>query len=105
MSKTDSGAFLSGGAVELWFAARGEFPFAGCSCQKLLWGLRCEGVSRGAAELAQGAWLGPGRRRTSRAQSCFPTKENPLGVGFGRRRPRAKQQGPGSHGQPSPASP
>ena len=46
VSKTDSGAFLSGGALGLWFAARGEFPFAGCSCQKFLWGLRCEGVSR-----------------------------------------------------------
>ena len=39
------------------------------------------------------------------AQSCFPPKENPLGVGFGRRRPRAKQQGPGSQGKPNRASP
>ena len=63
------------------------------------------GPRRGAAELAQGAWMGPGRRRPSRSQSCFPTKVNLWGVGFGRRRPPAKQQGPGSQGQPSPALP
>ena len=50
--------------------------------------------------LAQGAWLGPGRRRPSRAQSCFPTKENPWGAGFSGRRPPAPQQDPGSQGQP-----
>ena len=88
--------------MELWFAARGEFPFAGCSSKKLVLGRRCEGTS---AELAQGAWLGPGRRRPSRAQSCFPTKENPWGVGFGHRRPPAKQQGPGSRGRAVPVRP
>ncbi|RKM63517.1 hypothetical protein C0215_20010, partial [Clostridioides difficile] len=31
----------------------------------------------------------------------FPTKENPWGVGFGHRRPPAKQQGPGSRGSPA----
>ena len=52
--------------------------------------------------MAQGNWLGPGRRWPLCAQSCFP-KENPWGVGFSRQRPRAKQQGPGSQGQPNPA--
>ena len=55
--------------------------------------------------MAQGAWLGPGRRRPSPAQSCFPTKENPWGVGFGRRRLPANQQGPRIQVQPSPALP
>ena len=58
-----------------------------------------------AAELAQGAWLRPGGRRPSRAQSCFPAKENPWGVGFGHRRPPARTHGPGSQGQPRPALP
>ena len=49
--------------------------------------------------------MGPGRRRPSRAQSYFPKKENQWGVGFGHWRPPAKQQGPGSQGQPSSASP
>ena len=86
-------------------AARGDFPFAQCSCQKLDFGRRCDGASALRGELAQGAWLRPGRRRPSRAQSCFPAKENPWGVGFGHRRPPAKQQGPGSQGQPRPALP
>ena len=55
--------------------------------------------------LARVALLGPGRRRSSHAQSCFPKKENTLGVGFRLRRPAAKQQGSGSQGQPSPALP
>ena len=62
-------------------------------------------TSRCAPELAQGAWLRRGPRRLSRAQSCFPAKENPWGVCFGHRRPPAKQQGPGSQGQPRPAVP
>ena len=49
--------------------------------------------------------MGRGPRRPSSAQSCFPAKENPSGVGFGHRRPPAKQQGPGSQGQPRPALP
>ena len=46
-----------------------------------------------------------GPRRPSRAQFCFPAKENPWGVGFGHRRPPAKHQGPGSQGQPRPTLP
>ena len=49
--------------------------------------------------------MGRGPRSTSRAQSCFPDKENPWGVGFGHWRPPAKQQGPGSQGQPRPSLP
>ena len=49
--------------------------------------------------------MGRGPRRPSRAQSCFPAKENPWGVGFGHRRPPAQQQGLGSQGQPCTAWP
>ena len=97
--------FLHRGTVRLWFAAGGEFPFAGCSSQKLVLGRHCVGTSALSGLAGWGAWLGTGRRRPSRTQSCFPTKENMLGVGFGCRRPRAKQQGPRSQRQPSPASP
>ena len=210
-------AFWIRGALGLWFAARGEFPLAECSCQKLVWGRRCDGASelcgrsgsggmagtwaqkpfahpilhsprrrtRGEwvsgtgdpqqSSRAQGAWAarprfalwragGRGKnglrcfldpRRVGAVVCCprrvslcrmqfpearyvlslrrglgaerpswlrghgwdlgaeafrapnpaFPTKENPWGVGFGRRRPPAKQQGPGSQGWPSPALP
>ena len=49
--------------------------------------------------------MGPGCRRPSRTQSYIPKKENQWGVGFGRWRPPAKQQCPGSQGHPSSASP
>ena len=55
--------------------------------------------------LARGALLGPGRRMPSHAQSCFHAKENTFEVGFRLRRTPAKQQGPGSQRQLSPALP
>ena len=57
------------------------------------------------SSLARVALLGPGRRRSSHAQSCFPAKENTLGVGFRLRRAPAKQQSPGSQWQNSPTLP
>ena len=43
-AKTACVAFSIRGALGLWFAARGEFPFAECSCQKIVWGRRCDGA-------------------------------------------------------------
>ena len=43
--KTACTAFLSQGALGVWFAARGEFPFAECSSQKLVLGRSCHGSS------------------------------------------------------------
>ena len=43
-AKTACVAFSIRGALGLWFAARGELPFAECSCQKIVWGLRCDGA-------------------------------------------------------------
>ena len=82
-----------------------SFPLQNAEQRSSFWAFSGTGPRRLAAELAQGTWLGPGRRRPSRAQSCFLTKENPWGVGFSGRRPPAKQQDPGSQGQPSPALP
>ena len=67
--------------------------------------LRCNGASALSGRAGSRGMAGAGRRRLSRAQSCFPTKENTWGLGLRRRRPPAKQQGPGSQGQASPASP
>ena len=64
--------FLHRGTVRLWFAAGGEFPFAGCSSQKLVLGRHCVGTSALSGRAGWGAWLGTGRRRPSRTQSCFP---------------------------------
>ena len=64
------------------------------------WGLGADWPSFSRAVL-----LGHGRGRPTHIQSCFPVKENTLGVGFRLRRPPAKQQGPGGQRQPSPALP
>ena len=90
------------GALGLWFAARGEFLFAECSCQKIVWGRRCEGASALSGRAGSGGMAGAWAQKASRAQSCFPTKENPWGVGFGHRRSPAKQQGPRSQSSPAP---
>ena len=102
-AKTACVALWIRGALGLWFAAGGVFPFAECSSQKLVLGLRCNGASALSGRAGSRGMSGAGRRRPSRAESCFPTKENTWGVGFGHRRPPAKQQGPGSQGQASPA--
>ena len=44
-AKTACVAFSIRGALGLWFAAGGEFPFAECSCQKIVSGRRCDGAS------------------------------------------------------------
>ena len=67
--------------------------------------LGSRGLGTEQPSFARCALMGPGRRRPSHAQSCFPTKENTLGVGFRLRRTPTKQQGPGSQRQPSPALP
>ena len=98
-------AFSIRGALGLWFAARGEFPFAECSCQKIFSGHRCDEASALRGRAGSGGMVGAWAQKALRAQSCFPTKENPWGVGFGHRRPPAKQQGPGSQGRPAPVRP
>ena len=59
-AKTACVAFLSRGALGLLFAARGDFPFAECSCQKLVLRRRCDGASalsgRAGTEGMAAAW-------------------------------------------------
>ena len=96
---------LRGVTARLWFAAQGECPFAECSSQNLALGRHCEGASALSGQAGSGGMAGAGRRSPSRTQSYFPTNENPWGLCFPRRRPPAKQQGPGIQVQPSPALP
>ena len=57
-AKTACVAFLSRGAMGLLFAARGDFPFAECSCQKLVWGRRCDGASALSGRAGTGGMAG-----------------------------------------------
>ena len=104
-AKTACVALWIRGALGLWFAAGGVFPFAECSSQKLVLGLRCNGASALSGRAGSRGMAGAGRRRLSRAQSCFPTKENPWGVGFGRRDPQQSSRAQGARGSPAPLCP
>ena len=57
-AKTACVAFLSRGALGLLLAARGDFPFAQCSCQKLVLGRRCDGASALSGRAGSGGMAG-----------------------------------------------
>ena len=58
VAKTACVAFWIRGTLGLWFAARGEFPFAECSCQKVVWGRRCDGASALSGRAGTGGMAG-----------------------------------------------
>ena len=51
-------AFWIRGTLGLWFAARGDFPFAECSCQKLVLGVPCDGASALSGRAGTGGMAG-----------------------------------------------
>ena len=57
-AKTACAAFLSRGALGLWFAALGEFPFAGCSSKKLVLGCHCDRTSALSGRAGSGGMAG-----------------------------------------------
>ena len=97
--------FPERGGLGLGFLPEESFPLQNVAARSSFWAVGATGTQRCVAELAQGVWMGPWRRRPSRPQSCFPTKEVLCVVGFGRRRPPAMQQGPRSRGSPAPLCP
>ena len=86
-------------------AARGEFPFAECSCQKLVLGRRCDGASALSGRAGTGGMAGDCAQKAFARPTCFPTKENPWGVGFGRRDPQQSSRAQGARGSPAPLCP
>ena len=102
MSKTDSGAFLSGGAVELWFAARGEFPFAGCSSQKLVLGRQCDGASALSGRAGSGGMAGPKAQKDFARPILLPHEGEPVGSGFQAPETPSKAAGPREPGAAQP---
>ena len=98
-------AFSNRGAFGLWFAARGEFPFAECSCQKLVWGRRCDGASAlsggAGSEGMAGAWA----HKALAHPILLPHEGEPMGCGFRAPETPSKAAGPREPGQPSPGSP
>ena len=93
-AKTACVAFLSQGALGLLIAARRDFPFAECSCQELVLGRRCDGVS------ALSSRAGSGGMAAARAQKDFahpillPRHTEHVGSGFRAPETPSKAAGP-----------
>ena len=101
-AKMDCAAFLSGDALGLWFAARGEFPFAGCSSQKLVLGLRCKGASALSGRAGSGGMAGAWAQTAFARPILLPHEGEPVGSGFRAPETPSKAAGPREPGAAQP---
>ena len=92
--KTACTAFLSQGALGVWFAARGEFPFAECSSQKLVLGRRCEGASVLSGRAGSGCMAVVWVQKAFARPILHPHEGEPVGFGFRVLESRSKAAGP-----------
>ena len=104
-AKTAYIAFLSRGALGLLFAARGDFPFAECSCQKLVWGRRCDGASALCGRAGSGGMAGAWAQKAFPRPILLPHEGEPVGSGFRAPETPSKAAGPREPVQPSPGWP
>ena len=81
-AKTDSVAFLSGGELGLCFAARGVFPFAECSSQKLVLGCRCDGASALSGRAGSGGMAGAWAHKAFALPILLPHEGEHVRSGF-----------------------
>ena len=98
-------AFLSRGALGLLLADRGDFPFAQCSCQKLVLGRRCEGASALSGRAGSGGMAGAWAQKAFARPILLPHEGEPVGSGFRAPETPSKAAGPREPGQPSPVRP
>ena len=103
--KTACVAFLSRGALGLFLAARGDFPFAQCSCQKLVLGRRCDGASALSGRAGSGGMVGAWAQKAFACPILLPRQGQPVGSGFRAPETPIKAAGPREPGQPCPGSP
>ena len=86
-------------------AARGDFPFAQCSCQKLVLGRRCYGASALSSRAGSGDMAGAWAQKAFARPILLPHEGKPVGSGFRAPETPSKAAGPREPGQPSPSSP
>ena len=98
-------AFSIRGALWLWFAVQGEFPLAECSCQKLVWGRRCNGASALCGRAGLGCMAGAWAQNAFARPILHPHEGEPVGSGFRAPRTPNKAAGPREPGQSSPGCP
>ena len=105
MAKTACVAFSIRGALGLWFAARGEFPFVECSCQKIVSGRRCDGASALSGRAGSGCMAGARAQKAFARPILLPHEGEPVGSGFRAPETTSKAAVPREPGQPCPGSP
>ena len=103
--KTACTAFLSQGELGVWFAARGEFPFAECSSQKLVLGRRIDGASALSGRAGSGGKAGAWSQKAVASPILLPHEGEPMGSGFRAPEIPSKAAGPSELGQPNAGSP
>ena len=94
--------FLHRGTVRLWFAAGGQFPFAGCSSQKLVLGRQCDGASALSSRAGSGGMAGPKAQKDFVRPILLPHEGEPVGSGFRAPETPSKAAGPREPGAAQP---
>ena len=86
--------FSEHGAMGLLFAARGDFPFAECSCQKLVLGRPCYGASALSSRAGSGGMAGAWAQKAFARPILLPHKGEHLGSVFRAQDTTSKAVGP-----------
>ena len=101
-AKTACLAFLSRGALGLLFAARGDSPFAECSCHKLVLSRRCHGASALSGRAGSGGTAGAWAQKAFARPILLPHEGGPVGSGFWGPETPSKAAGPREPGAARP---
>ena len=86
-------------------AARGDFPFAQCSCQKLVLGRRCHGALALSGRTGSGGMAAAWGQKAFARPILLPRQGEPVGSGFRAPENPSKDTGPREQGKPCPALP
>ena len=89
----------------MWFAAGREFPFAECSCQKIVWGRRCEGASALSGRAGSGGMAAVWEKKDIARPILLAHEGEPIWSGFQAPESPSKASGPREPVQSSPGSP
>ena len=101
-AKTACVAFLSRGALGLLLAARGDFPFAQCSRQKLVLGRRCDGASALIGRAGSGGMAAAWAQKAFARPIRLPRQGEPVASGFRTSEIPSKAAGPREPGAAPP---
>ena len=86
-------AFWIRGTLGLWIAARGDFRFAECSCQKLVLGVPCDGASALSGQAGSGGMAGAWAQNFFARPILLPHEGEPVGRRFWRPKTPSKAAG------------